>query len=236
MLDANTDWTALKLIFPRMYSAYDGVHLFQIPARVDGTSVDLAGWQAIPSDAVIFDPDPDSMEGGVLITVLAPVEEITIAASSGAIGGTAPLHITAGTPEDWDVGEARYHNGVEYDMPMINLIDLFDPTYVPPETPKDLACNNCHTTGAKYLEIQHTPSQIGYISDQDLQIIFTMGMKPMGISYSVLPMQLEYLYPEFHTWMASAQEIKGLIIYLRSLTPTNQGEIKIPDTVILPMQ
>ena len=235
MLDADTDWTALRLIFPRMYSAHDGVHTFQVPARVDGVDVELEGWQAIPSSAVSFDPDPDSEQGGVLITVLEAVPEVTIAASSGALGGTAPLHITAATPEDWDVGEARYNNGIEYEMPVVNLIDLFDPNYVPPETPDNLACNNCHTTGAKYLEIQHTPSQIAYISDDDLETIFTLGMKPEGITFSVLPPQLEFLYPEFHTWEASEQEVKGLIVYLRSLTPVNQGEIQVPDTVTFPM-
>lgn len=235
MLDANTDWTALRLIFPRMYSAHDGVHIFQVPARVDGVTVELEGWQAIPASAVSFDPDPDSEEGGVLITVLEPVSEVTIAASSGAVGGTAPLYITAATPEDWDVGEARYNNGIEYEMPMINLVDLFDPNYVPPETPDNLACNNCHTTGAKYLEIQHTPSQIAYISDDNLETILLMGMKPDGITYSVLPPQLEYLYSEFHTWQASEQEVRGLIVYLRSLTPVNQGEIQVPDTVTFPV-
>jgi len=235
MLDPATDWTALTLIFPTMYSAYDGVHTFEVPVRVDGVNVDLSGWQAIPSSAVTFEADPDSGEGAVLVTVLEPVEDVTIAVSTGGLGGTAPLHITVATPADWDVGEARYHNGVEYEMPMINLVDLLDPNYMPPETPHDLACNNCHTTGAKYLEIQHTPSQVAYISDADLQTIFTKGMKPAGIGFSVLPPQLEYLYPEFHTWEASDQEILALIVYLRSLTPVSQGPIVIPDTVVLPM-
>jgi hypothetical protein len=234
MLDSSTDWTALVLVFPQMHSAYDGVHTFQVPVHVDGATIELSGWQAIPSSAVTFDPDPDQ-EGGVLITVLEPVAEITIAASSGAIGGTAPLYVTEGTPEQWEVGKARYNNGVEYEMPNINLLDLFDPNYMPPETPTNLACNNCHTTGAKYLEIQHTPTQIAYISDEDLQTIFTQGMKPDGIAYTVLPPPLEFLYPEFHTWDATDDEVKGLIIYLRSLTPTVMGDIQIPDTLILPM-
>jgi hypothetical protein len=56
MLDPAVDWEALTVIFPTMYSAYDGVHLFQVPAHVDGATVELSGWQAIPSDSVTFDP------------------------------------------------------------------------------------------------------------------------------------------------------------------------------------
>jgi hypothetical protein len=235
MLDPDVDWTALELIFPRMYSAWDGVHVFQVPVRVDGATVELSDWRAIPSSAVSFDPDPSSENGGVLITVLEPVEEITIAASTGPIGGTAPLYVTEATPEQWEMGEARYNNGVEYDLPMINLADLLlDPNYMPPETPTNLACNNCHTSGAKYLEIQHTPAQAAYISDDDLKTILTQGMKPEGISYSVLPPELEYLYADFHTWDASDEEIEGLIVYLRSLTPESQGDIVIPDNVFIP--
>jgi hypothetical protein len=228
MLDPNTDWDGLEVIFPAMYSAYDGVHDFKVPARVDGVSVELSDWEAIPSSAVTFDPDPEG--GGVMITVVEPVEEITIAVSSGGIGGTAPLRVTIADPADWDVGEARYYNGVDYMIPELNFLDLFDPNWVPPEPPDNLACNNCHTTGAKYFEIQHTPAQIGYISDDDLAVIFTQGMKPPGVSYSLLPPELEHLYPGFHTWEADESEIKGLVVYLRSLTPVLQGEITLPDT------
>ncbi|MDD9935243.1 MAG: hypothetical protein OXT09_16650, partial [Myxococcales bacterium] len=235
MLEPDTDWEALQLIFPVMYSAYDGVHLFQVPARVDGATVELGDWQAIPASAASFDPDPEG--GGVIITVLEPEPEITIAVSTGGIGGTAPLHVTESTPQEWEAGEARYNNGVDYMLPMFNFLDLFDPNFVPPPTPTDLACNNCHTTGAKYFEIQHTPAQLGYVSDEELGIIFTQGMKPQGVTYSLLPMELEYLYPEFHTWDADESEIRGLIVYLRSLTPELQGEIVLPDSFgVPPMQ
>ena len=79
-----------------MYSAYDGMHTFAVPVRVDGATVELSDWQAIPSDAVTFDPDPDG--GGVLVTIVKGVPEITIAARSGKIGGTALLAIMVGRP------------------------------------------------------------------------------------------------------------------------------------------
>ena len=68
--------------------------------------------------------DPES--GGVIITMLESVPEITIAASSGPIGGTASLHVTAATPEQWALGEARYNNGVEFEIPMLDFGMLID--------------------------------------------------------------------------------------------------------------
>jgi len=227
MLDPDVDWSALTLVYPTLYSAYDGEHTFQVPIHVDMATLELSGWQAIPSSAVTFDPDPEG--GGVMVTIVEPVAEITIAARSGMIGGTAPLHVTIAEPEDWAIGEARYANGVDYMLPMLDFAQLIDPNWVPPPTPENLACNNCHTTGAKYFEIQHTPTQISRVSDQDLITIFTTGMKPPGVPYSLLPPMLEHLYPQFHKWEATDAEQKGLIVYLRSLTPTGQGDVALPD-------
>lgn len=237
-LDPDVDWTALTLVYDTMYSAYVEGIVFQVPVYVDGATIELDDWSAIPSSAVSFDPDPDN--DGVLITILEDVPEVTIAARSGNIGGTAPLYITSGTVEQWEAGEARYANGVELSieldpgMTLMDFINNLDPNYMPPPPPMDLACNNCHTTGAKYFEIQHTPTQAARFSDEELEQILTMGTKPEGIGYRVLPEMLfnltaDELYTQYHQWEASEDEIKGLIIYLRSLTPTGQGDILLPD-------
>lgn len=236
MLDPAVDWKALTIIFPTMYSAYDGVHTFQVPAHVDGATLELSGWKAIPSDAASFDPDPE-VDGGVLITVLKDTAQITIAANDGAIGGTAALFITRGTPEQWEAGKTRYANGVDFELPGFEDVDfgmVLDPNWTPPPPPGDLACNNCHTTGAKYFEIQHTPTQAARFSDDDLKKILTMGTKPEGVGFRLLPKMLgsltaPELYAQFHKWEASEDELKGLIMYMRSLTPTGQGDIRLPD-------
>jgi len=237
MLDPNVDWTALTLVYPSMYSAFDGKHTFQVPVHVDGATVELSDWMAIPSSAVSFDADPDT--GGVLVTVLQGVAEITIAVRTDGIGGTAPLHVTTGKPEQWEMGTARYANGVEFDIPDTIDLEMFqmmllDPNWMPPKPPADLACNNCHSTGAKYFEVQHTPTQAARFSDDDLRTILTMGKKPAGVGFRVLPkmifgMTAEQMYAESHRWEASDDEITGLIIYLRSLTPQGQGDILLPD-------
>jgi hypothetical protein len=240
MLPEGVDWEALTVgaadsngvVHPHMYSAWNGVQTFKVPARVEGATVELSGWVAVPSSAVLFEEDPESMAGGVMITVLEAVPEITIGAmtSDMLLGGAATLHVLAATEQDWIDGEARYNNGVDYMIPMLSFTDLLDPNYMPPEPPDNLACNNCHTTGAKYFEIQHTPSQIAYISNADLITIFTMGVKPPGVAWSIIPPELEHLYVDFHTWEAPMDQQEKLIVYLRSLTPVVQGEILIPDT------
>lgn len=240
MLPDGPDWMALTVgaadttgvVHPHMYSAWNGVQTFKVPARVEGATVELSGWLSVPSGAVLFEEDPDSMAGGVMITVLEAVPEITIAAmtSDMLLGGAATLHVMEATEQDWIDGEARYNNGVDYTIPMLSFADLLDPNYMPPDAPDNLACNNCHTTGAKYFEIQHTPTQIAYISDADLKTILTMGMKPAGVAWSIIPMELQHLYVDFHTWEATAEQQEALIVYLRSLTPVIQGEILIPDT------
>jgi hypothetical protein len=235
------DWAALDVIYDTAYSAYVPDQVFQVPFHVQDSAVVLGDWFAIPADAVSFDEDPDIAAedgGGVLVTVLADVPEITIGVHSGMLGGTAPLHITSGTPELWEMGRARYDNGVEYELPELTAEDfamlLLDPNYMIPAPEPNTSCKTCHSTGAKYFEIQHTPTQAARFSDDELKTILTMGTKPAGIGFRVLPDMLGdktnvQIYEEFHRWEGSDDEIKGLILYLRSLTPTGQGDIKLPD-------
>jgi hypothetical protein len=264
MLDPKVDWKALKVLYPTMYSAYDGVHKFQVPVRVEDTTIELSGWSSIPSAAVQFDPDPEG--GGVLLTVLNDTPEVTIAAHTGGsapLGGTATLHVTKATPEDWALGQERYTTGADW--------EIIDPANVPPELQgmdvtklsfeeiiglvgpvkllellasvangpppaHNLKCTNCHSTGAKYFEVQHTPTQIAQISDADVETIFTKGMKPPGVAFRVLPTDIQPRYKDMHLWMATEAEVKGLIVYLRSLTPAGQGDILLPNGQYVPAQ
>ena len=60
-------------------------------------------------------------------------------------------------------------------------------------------------------------------------------MKPSFARWVFLPEQFQDLYVDFHTWESTEAEQKGLIVYLRSLTPTGQGDFLIPDITGLPM-
>ena len=76
--------------------------------------------------------------------------------------------------------------------------------------------------------------EVSRVSDQELITILTMGMKPAGVGFRILPPMLGdqtdvEIYADYHTWEATDEELKGLVVYLRSLTPTGQGDIKLPD-------
>lgn len=235
-----TDWVALDVVYDKAYSAHDGVHDFKVPFYVNETEVPLEAWFSIPEGAVAFEEDPDraDMGGGVLAQIVEYHADIIIGVQSGMLGGTAPLAVTQATSAEWEMGEARYDNGNDYDFPELTPEDfanlLLDPTWSPPAPSPNTSCISCHSSNAKYFEIQHTPTQAARFSDEQLKTIMTMGMKPEGIGFRVLPAMLgdksnTELYAEFHAWGGSDEELKGLIVYLRSLTPTGQGDIKLPD-------
>jgi hypothetical protein len=235
-----TEWDALDIVYDVAYSAFDGEHDFKVPFHVVDTDVPLEAWFSVPDGAVTFDADPELAEegGGVIATIVAYHAEITIGVQSGMLGGTAPLHVTMATPEEWELGNMRYNNGVEFEFPEITpemFAELIlDPNWMPPPPPPDSSCNSCHSDGAKYFEIQHTPTQAARFSDDDLANIMSMGMKPEGIGFRILPDMLgnqtaQEIYSMYHRWDADDTQIKGLVVYLRSIAPKGQGDIKLPD-------
>ncbi|MDD9939217.1 MAG: hypothetical protein OXT09_36860 [Myxococcales bacterium] len=211
----------LVLLFNPMYSAYDGVHDFKLPAIVQG--VQDVKWSANPADMV--DLAPDSSTGGILITTRKP-GTVQIIARTGALSGSAELHITDATPEDWEIGEMRYNNEIPF--PMLELPDGgfmggFDGGAANVMLPDDLSCRNCHSSLATALDVEHTPQQTGGYSDEELIGIFTMGTKPEDAGFHT-PFP-ESIYTRFHTWEATEEEQKGIVIYLRSLEPKTQGPL-----------
>lgn len=202
-----------------MYSAYDGVHGFSVPAKVIEAVTDVK-WSVEPSDAA--DLAPDWSGGGTLIKPRR-AGDFKIFASAGQRVGVSDLHVTAATPAQWALGEARYHNDVE--IAPATPADAGVQSG-PPMTqfPDDAACDNCHGANAKRLKIEHTPQQTGGYSDSDLIQIFTTGNKPQGAPFSsMIP---PFFFRMFHTWStATPEEAQGLVVYLRSLEPKTQGEI-----------
>lgn len=217
----------LVLLFNPAYSAYDGVHEFKLPAIVQG--VQDVEWSARPADAVFL--APDSSTGGVMITTRKP-GTVQIIARAGALSGSAELHITDATPEDWEIGEMRYNNEIPFPD-----VDLPDGGFMIPdggfanrdgglsvdgfEVPDNLSCRNCHGSTAEALDVEHTPQQTGGYSDEELIQIFTMGMKPERAKFHT-PFP-ESIYMRYHTWDATEEEQKGIVVYLRSLEPKTQG-------------
>jgi hypothetical protein len=209
----------LKILFNPMYSGFDGENTYQIPAIVSG--VKDVKWEASDPSMVDLAPDPG---GGVMITT-RKAGDLKIIARAGDLSGQADLHITQYTPEERAAGDARYHNNI----PLVLMFPMRDPDAGPPTgppnfmIPDDLSCNNCHGSGAMALDVEHTPQQTGGYSDDQIIGIITMGMKPPGSAYRTgIP---PFLYQMFHTWGATDEEKRGLVAYLRSLSPMTQGMI-----------
>jgi len=201
------------MLFSPMYSAYDGgEHIFKVPAIVNGyTGVE---WSAEDPSMVDLVRTGDN---SVMITTLK-AGTTRIIARAGALSGSAEIHITEANPADWVLGEQRYNNMVPLPAfdPMMAMGMGFD-------IPSDLSCRNCHGGGATALSVEHTPQQTGGYSDADLIAIFTMGQKPPTAGWrSGIPM---FIYTMLHTWAATEEEQKGIIVYLRAMEPMSQGSI-----------
>jgi hypothetical protein len=215
----------ISIVFSPMYSAFDGVHHFQIPAVVDGIDSSAITWSA--SDPSMVAIAPDSSTGGAMIT-MQKAGQVSIIASAGTLCGSAQLTITSATADDWEAGSARYNDGV-----VINRIPRGGgggggnpdaAAAVDAASPREAACTNCHgdtATNLAFKTVQHTPQQTGGFSDDELKNIFMNGMVPMGGYFD--PMIVPYsAWQAFHRWQMTDDQARGIIVYLRSLPPAKQ--------------
>jgi hypothetical protein len=206
----------LQIFFSPMYTAVDGVHEFQIPAVV--ANVDPASITWSVSDPALVDFQNDATLGGVMLSA-RKAGKVTVLAKAVGGCGTSELTITSATAEDWSAGNMRYNNGIKLNG---NVTGRGRADAGPPMT--DIACTNCHGPTAitmQFRTVAHTPEQTGGFSDEELVNIFTMGMVPRRgyfdssiVSYNSWQM--------FHRWEMSPAEAKGVVVYLRSLTPQSQ--------------
>jgi hypothetical protein len=202
----------LEILFPEMYSAYDGEHAFKIPAKVDG--VKKVTWSIEDKDMADLDKQSD---GSVLITV-RKAGKTKIIAKAGTLKGEAPLEITEATAEDWKNGNERYNNGVTWKRGERGDGGAGGGGRRSPPDPS-LACTNCHAAG-KSDPVQHTPMQTAGVTDEELITIFTKGKKPEGVEQRIMK---EERWSKLHQWKMEPEEQKGLVVYLRSLEPKKQG-------------
>jgi hypothetical protein len=243
----------LPIQFNPMYSGFDGVHTYQVPAFVGGVDPASLTWGSSDPTMVSFQP----YVSGIMITTMK-AGDVTIVARTSSACGTAPLHITQFTADDWNAGNARYNSngalnfcidgGLPFDASgfdgnfsgfdgaagfgdggnCMNLPANFTNPFecVPPP-----ACTNCHgpVGNAKifgmslFSDVSHTPEQTGGFSDDDLVNVFVHGTIPPGGYFN----NNIICYPnwhQFHTWwdINTPAEQKGVVSYLRSLTPKEQ--------------
>jgi hypothetical protein len=213
------DSPSLEVLFSPMYSAYmeGGGKTFQIPAVVNGVSASSIKWSA--SDPSYVDMAPDPKSGGVMITT-RKAGSVKIIASAGGLCGVSALTIASVTMDDWMIGSARYNSGIVLDRLPRGGTRANDGGAVAME----YACTNCHgdtATMGLYKTVSHTPEQTGGFSDDDLTNIFMNGTVPMGgyFDETVVPYDR---WQGFHKWPMTPDQARGIIVYLRALTPQMQ--------------
>jgi hypothetical protein len=225
----------LAISFNPMYSAYvtDKPHTFQIPAVVAAGN---ATWTASDMTAVSFQPNADLTMGGytgTTITVLAaPSTPVTIVAQAGGLCGSAPLSITSATEADWQIGNARYNNGMSLHVPMFGgrggeggagpALDGGSPFDMGDSGPACTSCHGATATSNIFTDVSHTPEQTGGFSDDDLLTIVLHGMVPDGGYFD--PIVTPMLWHTIHQWAdITPDQQKGIVVYLRSLPPAAQA-------------
>lgn len=203
--------STLNIAFSPMYSGYDGVHMYQIPATINNTAGPVT-WSASDKSMVDLTPDPNGID--VMITT-KKAGTVTIQAVVGDAIGKSPLTIEAFTSDQWTAGMNRYTTGT--------IVTLQQAVHG--QGTKDAQCTGCHGDSATSTAIQHTPEQTGGYTDDQLTNIFENGILPTQDQSNSLFVS-EQFFMSFHTWTtASSDEAKGLVAYLRSLTPKSQGSL-----------
>ncbi len=207
----------LTLHFAPMYSAYDGMHDFQLPVIVEE---DVTGVTFSASDPSMV--DVSATADGAMLTMRKSGKVQIIATTPDGQRGSAVLTITAATPQDWQTGSDRYNNGIGLDGGTGRAV-LGGGGLSQLNT--NLACTTCHGPTAPlastFGDVEHTPEQTGGYSDDDLIKIFTMAQKPPGIGqHTNVPLSA---WQAFHKWTVDDSQKKGLVVYLRSLTPKDEG-------------
>jgi hypothetical protein len=105
-----TTANGLPIRFNPMYSGFDGTHTYQIPAFVPGTDPSKLTWGS--TDPTMVNIQNYTGRPGVMLTTKKAGDVTIVAFVTGtSTCGTAPLHIEAYTPAQWDLGNSRYNNG-----------------------------------------------------------------------------------------------------------------------------
>jgi hypothetical protein len=230
--------------FNPMYSAFDGTHDYALTPSVPSAAQGSKDSDPVVASSIKWDVDtafvkrdefPDLPAAIKITTKKAGATTVKVTAktvSGAAVRGEAKLTISTANTTEWDAGEARYNNGMMITWMRPAMAAAGEGTCGLPVTidlPKTSACGNCHNNMSNAFTVEHTPTQTGGYSNEDLVNIFTTGAKPAGGTFNSpflrnAPMP-DCIYKAFHTWEMTDDEKKGVVWKLRSIPPAIQAEI-----------
>jgi len=213
----------LKVAFNPMYSAFDGKHVFTVPAVVQGSKGRVT-WSA-DSRTVGMQSDGER-PNEVLIQMLKPGNVIINVQSDDGKCGSSLLQISEAAESDWEIGNARYNNGQSLHLAAGatpgngSPLDQGTGSAVAPP-----ACTSCHgetATNGPFTDVSHTPEQTGGFSDEDILNIVLRGDFPDGGFFDHTIVNYD-AWHNFHRWAdITPDQQRGIVTYLRSLTPRDQ--------------
>jgi hypothetical protein len=192
-----------KIVPRRMYSAYDGMHTFKVPMLALNGFGATWGLSSAGVARIEAYEDLDTSPGSEAMVVVKGTGTAMVSATVGSQTATSVLTVTQATPQSWELGRRRYVEGA------LIRNEVADPA---------AACTNCHGAGKN--DVEHTPTQIGGFSDEEVIAIFTEGRKPPGVKNRVVEVEA---WSPVHRWKMSDEEKKGVVTYLRSLEPQSHG-------------
>ncbi len=207
---------------------------FQINGTlVPGVLITMAGTGNAAGEVSIIADEGNGVCGTSVLHVTQNTEDDWNIGNGRYNNGVA-LHITGptGRPMGNDGGAGFRPDGGRGGQPAADAGSFY-------ETDGGTACTNCHgptATMGPYRTVSHTPEQTGGFSDTDLENIILNGVVPDGGYFdpSVLipncdggaacTAQARSAWHAFHRWAdITADELPGVICYLRSLTPQAQA-------------
>jgi hypothetical protein len=221
-----------------MYSAYDGAHEYSVAPYFVYQNV---GPRLVPdpviASSIRWEVDPLYVERSEFTELASAIKLTTkrvgttfVKISASRYSGhkdkqTAVVHIHPGSPDAWEAGDARYKSGELVDSvlpPSGGDLDSACGLARDPGVPASAACVSCHD-GREDLSTGYTSLHTAARTDEDLIDIVTTGQKPAGATFMSPRMNaLEFpdcVFASFHTFAATEEEQRGLVLKLRSIPP-----------------
>lgn len=225
--------------FNPMYTAFDGVHDYQLTPSVPRAAADASDpvdprtvkW-ILDSEYFIRDPFPDLTASMKLTTKRAGSTRVRVEATTLAgerVYDEAEVLITEVSAEEWETGNARFQVGSPITWaPRCTAPEELGLCRLPCSTLQELpttsACASCHgAMSTSRFAIEYTPTQTGGQSNDQLAETFLAGGRANFTMFDTEELREaedpRCVFYIFHTWEMNDAETRGVIAQLRAIPP-----------------